>query len=99
MRKWPKTESEDLEFVRKYCLLGTYPESDARCSYVKAEIMAKSSETSKGKSDSKDVDAIFLCRYPDENMPIHEAHLTSELDECPHAKRREMIDAFYMAKV
>jgi hypothetical protein len=99
MRKWPKTQSEDLGFVRKYCLLGTYPASNARCSYVKAKIMAKSSEISTGKSDFKDVDGIFLCRYPDRRMPTHEARLTSELDHCPYTKRRAMIDEFYLAEV
>jgi hypothetical protein len=56
MRKWTKTESEDLGFVRKYCLANTYPASDERCPYAKAKIMAKSSEVSTGKSDFKDVD-------------------------------------------
>jgi hypothetical protein len=28
-------------------------------------------------------------------MPTHEARLTSELDQCPHTERREMIDALY----
>ena len=95
MRKWPKTDSEDLEFVKKYCLGGTYPASDDRCRYVKAKIMAKSSEISTDKSDFKEVDGIFLCRYPDEKMPTHEAHLTSELDQCPDLARREMINALY----
>ena len=69
MKKWPKTRSEDLGFVRKYCLAKTYPASDVRCRYVKAKIMAKSSEIPTGKTDFKEVDGIFLCRYPDENMP------------------------------
>ena len=98
MRKWTKTESEDLGFVRKYCLAGTYPASDERCPYAKANIMAKSSEVSTGKRDFKDVDGIFLCRYPDREMPAHEAPLTSELDQCPFAARRELIDALYPRK-
>ena len=92
MRKWPKTESEDIGFVLKYCLANTCPASDARCRYAKAQIMAKSSEVSTGKSDFKDVDGIFLCRYPDREMPTHEARLTSELTKCPDPARRKMID-------
>ena len=93
MRKWPKTEFEDIGFVRKYCLAGTFPASDERCPYAKAKIMAKSSEISTGTSDFKDVDGIFLCKYPDREMPAHEAVLTSELTECPDPNRRKMIDA------
>ena len=93
MRKWPKTESEDIGFVRKYCLANTYPASDARCRYVKVKIMAKSSEISTSKSNFKDVDGIFLCRYPDREMPIHAACLTSELDQCPYYERRKRFDA------
>jgi len=98
MRKWRKTESEDLGFVRKYCLAGTYPASDERCPYAKAKIMAKSSEVSTGKSDFQDVDGIFLCRYPDREMPGHQAPLTSELDQCPYTARRELIDALSSGK-
>lgn len=94
MRKWPKTESEDLGFVRKYCLAGTYPASNERCPYAKAKIVAKSSEISTGKSDFREVDGIFLCKYPDREMPAHEARLTSELSQCPDPKRRKMIDKF-----
>ena len=93
MRKWPKTESEDLGFIRKYCLAGTFPASNERCPYAKAKIMAKSSEVSTGKSDFRDVDGIFLCKYPDREMPAHEARLTSELSQCPDPNRRKMIDA------
>jgi hypothetical protein len=93
MRKWPKTESEDLGFIRKYCLAGTFPASNERCPYAKAKIMAKSSEVSTGKSDFRDVDGIFLCKYPDREMPAHEARLTSELSQCPDPKRRKMIEA------
>jgi hypothetical protein len=98
MRKWLKTESEDLGFVRKYCLAGTFPASDARCRFVKAEIMAKSSEVPTGKSDFKDVDGIFLCKYPDREMPSHQARLTSELDQCPYTERRKLIDAMCQRK-
>jgi hypothetical protein len=99
MRKWPKTESEDLEFVRKYCFAKRYPASDDRCRYAKAIVMAKSSEVSTVKRDFQKVDGIFLCRYPDENMPIHEARLTLDLDQCPHTERREMIEALYRGAV
>jgi hypothetical protein len=95
MSKWPKTAPKDLWFVRRYCDAKTYPASDLRCRYVKAKIMAKSSEVSTDRNDSKEVDGIFLCRYPDEKMPTHGARLTSELDLCPHTERREMIDALY----
>ena len=93
MRKWIETESEELLFVRKYCLAGTFPASDERCPYAKAKMMARSSEVSKGKNDSRDVDGIFLCKYPDREMPAHEACLTSELTQCPDQNRRKMIDA------
>ena len=99
MRKWPKTDSEDLWFVRKYCFAKTYPASDVRCRYIKAKIMAKSSKISKDASDLNEVDGMFLCRYPNENMPAHQAHLTSELDQCPYTERREMIDALYRGEV
>ena len=98
MKKWLKTESEDIGFVRKYCLAGTFPASDERCPYVKAKIMAKSSEVSKRKRDAKDVNGIFLCKYPDRQMPGHEACLTSELNQCPFTARRELIDAMYKRK-
>ena len=93
MRKWIETESEELLFVRKYCLAGTFPASDERCPYAKAKMMTKSSEVSKGKNDFRDVDGIFLCKYPDREMPAHEARLTSELTQCPDRNRRKMIDA------
>ena len=93
MRKWIETESEELGFVQKYCLAGTFPASNERCPYAKAKIMAKSSEVSTGKSDFRDVDGIFLCKYPDREMPAHEARLTSELSQCPDPNRRRMIDA------
>jgi hypothetical protein len=98
MRKWPKTVSEDLGFVRKYCLAGTFPASNDRCPYAKAKIMAKSSEISAGKNDFRDVDGIFLCKYPVREMPTHEARLTSELDQCPFTARRELIDALSAGK-
>jgi len=92
MRKWQKTMSHDLWFVRHYCFARTYPASDARCRFVKAKILIKSRETHIG-GNSEEVDGIFLCRYPNEKMPLHEACLTSELDQCPNIERRKMIDA------
>jgi len=92
MRKRPKTASEDLWFLRRYCFTKTYPASDLRCRYLRAKIVFKSSEIPTSETDFKDVDGMFLCRYPDENMPTHEAKLTSELDLCPHPERRVMID-------
>ena len=95
MRKWPKTDAEDLGFVRKYCFAKISPASDLRCRYIKAKITAKSSEIVTSKPEFIDVDGIFLCRYPDKNMPLHKACLTSELDRCPNTERREMIDMLY----
>ena len=95
IRKWPKTESEDVGFVRKYCLAKTYPASDLCCPYVKAKITAKSSKISTGRPDFIEVDGIFLCRYPDESIPLQEAYLTSGLDRCPNTERREVIDTLY----
>jgi len=94
MRKWQKTMSQDLWFVRRYCFARTYPASDARCRFVKAKILIKSREIPLG-GNSEEVDGVFLCRYPDENIPLHEARLTSELDCCPNPERRKMIDAVY----
>ena len=99
MRKWPKTESEDLGFVRQYCLAGTFPASDERCPYAKAKLLAGLPKIPARDGDLKEVDGIFLCRYPDQKMPAHEARLTSELDQCPNSKRREMIDALYAGRV
>ena len=93
MRKWSKTESEDLGFVRKYCLATTHPASIDRCAYVKAKILAKSFAVSEGGSGLKEVDGIFLCRYPDEKLPTHAARLTSDLAQCPDPERRKMVDA------
>jgi len=93
MRKWTKTESKDLWFVRKYCLAGTFPASDERCPYAKAKLLAGLPKITTSDGDFKEVDAMFLCRYPDLEMPTHEARLTSELTLCPDPKRRKMIDA------
>jgi len=95
MRKWPKTASEDLWFVRMYCFAGKYPANDGRCCYMRAKILSKSSGISTVTSDFRDVDVVFLCRYPNEKMPLHEARLTLELDQCPDTERRETIDTLY----
>ena len=95
MRKAQKTSSEDQRFVRKYCFARSYPASDVRCPYAKATIIAKPGKISSGGRDTEEVNGIFLCRYPDEKMPLHEARLTAELDQCPNLERRNMIDALY----
>ena len=89
------TSSEDLWFVRKYCFGNSYPASDVRCPYTKAKIVIKAAKTSSDNRKAEEVDGIFLCRYPDKNMPLHEARLISELDQCPNRERRIMIDASY----
>jgi hypothetical protein len=95
MRKRQRTASEDQLFVRKYCFARSYPASDVRCPYAKAKIIVKPAKMSSDKSNAEGVDGIFLCRYPDEKMPLHEARLTSELNKCPNKERRKMIDALY----
>ncbi|MCG6945623.1 MAG: hypothetical protein LJE87_09800 [Deltaproteobacteria bacterium] len=99
MQKITKMQNEDLEFVRKYCLAGTFPASDERCPYAKAKLLAGVPDIPKGASDLREADALFLCRYPDQKMPTHEARLISELSQCPHTQRREMIDGMGVAKV
>jgi hypothetical protein len=94
-RKQVKTSSEDLWFVRKYCFANSYPASDVRCPYTKAKIVVKPANTLSDNRKVEEVDGIFLCRYPNENMPLHEARLISELDQCPSRERRKMIDALY----
>ena len=94
MRKSPKTKSEDLGFVLKYCLANTYPASEKRCPYATAQLRGGHPKTMTSDGDLREVDAMFLCRYPDIEMPTHEARLTSELTECPDPERRKIIDAF-----
>jgi len=93
MRKTTKMSNEDLKFVQKYCLAGTFPASDERCPYAKAKLLAGFLESPKGESDFREADAMFLCRYPNQEMPAHEARLTSELDQCPYTERKKLIDA------
>jgi hypothetical protein len=99
MRKQHRTSSEDQWFVRKYCFANSYPASDVRCPYAKAKIVAKPAKISADNRDAEEADGIFLCRYPDEEMPLHQARLTSELDQCPNRERRKMIDALYKGGV
>ena len=61
---------------------------------AKAKILVKSAEIPSG-GNSEEVDGIFLCRYPDANMPLNEGCLTSELDGCANRERRKMFDPLY----
>ena len=99
MRKWPKTESEDLGFVLKYCLAKPYLASEKRCPYAKTQLLAGFPKITTNDGDFEVADAMFLCRYPDREMPTHKAHLTSELTHCPDPARRNMIDALYAGEV
>jgi hypothetical protein len=87
------TDSEDLGLVLKYCLANTYPASEKRCPYAKDQLLAGFPKITTSDGDFKEADAMFLCRYPDREMPTHEARLTSELTQCPDPERRKMIDA------
>ena len=51
--------------------------------------------SSQAEANKKKMDEVFLCRYPDEEMPLHKARLTSELDQCTDKERRKMTDALY----
>jgi hypothetical protein len=99
MKKTLKTVAEELFFVRKYCFGGTYPASDDRCRYIRGKVLVKSSEVSTGRSDPKEMNAVFFCRYPDEGMLLEKARLTSELDQCPDKERRKITDALYAKRV
>ena len=83
---------KDLDFVRDYCLAGTYPASDERCPFAKAKLLGI-------RGDLKQPDGIFLCRYPDEKMPTHQARLISELKGCPNAARRKRIETLNFKEV
>jgi len=85
--------AEDLVFVRKYCLGGTFPASEERCLFSKAKLLARDSNPAQKANVPKGADTLFLCRYPDKNMPMHKARLISELNECPNSERREKIDS------
>ena len=78
-----KTLIEELGYVRKYCLAGTYPASDERCPYLKVIILGS---LLTDDDNFRESDAMFLCRYPNRSMPIHEASLISELVQCPDPK-------------
>lgn len=93
MLKINKLLDRDLKFVRKYCLGGSYPASGERCPHAKAKILTSFSTRPTGNDDTKEVDAMFLCLYPDEAMPLHLARLISELGQCPDLQRRKKIDA------
>jgi len=99
MSERQRTSSEDQLFVRKYCFARSYPASDVRCPYAKAKIIVKTAKMASDNREAEEVDGIFLCRYPDEKMPLHEARLTSELDQCPNRERRKMIDELYKGGV
>jgi len=92
MLKTTRMSDEDLQFVRKYCLSGTFPASDERCPYAKVKMMGRYPRSPGADSDSEEADAIFLCRYPDRKMPTHKAPLVSELDQCPYPERRIEIE-------
>jgi hypothetical protein len=91
--KTNKMLERDLKFVLKYCLGGSYPASDVRCPHAKAKIWASFSTRLTGNDDAREVDAMFLCLYPNVAMPLHEARLISELSQCPNMQRRKEIDA------
>ena len=92
MKRRTRMLTEELNFVRKYCLGGTFPASDERCPYMKAKILPGSRKSPTGGGDSEEADAMFLCRYPDEKMPTHEARLISILKRCPNDGRRNSIN-------
>ena len=93
MEETTKISAEELEFVKKYCLSGLYPASDERCLYAKVKMLAAYFQNTTVSGGLKKPDAIFLCRYPDEKMPTHEASLISELEQCPYTERRKRIEA------
>ena len=74
---------KELEFVKKFCLRGTYPASDERCPYAKAKLRAGFPKTPADTHALVEADAMYLCRYPDEMTPLHKARLISELNRCP----------------
>ena len=85
MRKPARIYNKDLDLARKYCFGSVFPASDERCPYAKAKLLGK-------YGDFEQPDGIFLCRYPDEEMPTHEARLISDLSGCPNAARRKEIE-------
>lgn len=94
MQSTPRTLKEELEFVRKYCLGRTFPADSGRCPYAKTKMLGSYGyKTSTGDANISEPEAMYLCRYPDRQMPTSRAALIRELEECPHTERREMIDA------
>jgi hypothetical protein len=93
MLKTNKMLDRDLKFVRKYCLGGSYPASDERCPYAKAKMWSNFLRGGTRTVEPEEVDAMFLCRYPDKEMPLHEARLISELNQCPDMERKNQFDA------
>ena len=93
MLKTNKMLERDLKFVIKYCLGGSYPASDVRCPHAKAKIWTGISTRLTGNDDATEVDAMFLCLYPNVATPLHEASLISEMSQCPNMRRRTEIDA------
>lgn len=93
MRKTPKTLKEELEFVRKYCLGRTFPADSERCPYSKTKMLGSYEyKTATGDTNIREPEAMYLCRYPDKQMPSSRAALIRELEECPNTERRGMID-------
>ena len=93
MKKTTRMSAKDLVFVRKYCLGGMFPASDERCLFSKAKLLVRDSNIAHKDNVPEGADTLYLCRYPDKNMPLHKARLISELHECPSPERREKIDS------
>jgi hypothetical protein len=94
MQRTLRTLKEELEFVRKYCLGRTFPADSERCPYAKTKMHGSYEyKTATGDTNISEPEAMYLCRYPDRQMPTSRAALIRELEECPHTERREIIDA------
>ncbi len=99
MHKATRVPKKELDFVRKYCFGGTFPASDERCPYAKIKLRTSVPKSPTDDSGFEGVDAMFLCRYSDKRIPLHEAHLISELSQCPSAERRRHIDALDVSQI
>jgi hypothetical protein len=75
----------DLDFVRKYCLGGTFPASDEHCLYAKVKLLGT-------YVNRNQPGGIFLGRYPGAKTPTHKAQLISDLNECPNTARRKGVE-------